>query len=107
MVGDYEPIEEFLLGIGKTELEAKCTTYRQYYCLQKRYNEEVMERWRVARWEILNHIGLSPDIPANKKPKSVEQVLRLPTDKPIKHEIIEVTEQEKEVLKNIFDGINR
>ena len=107
MVGDYDPIEEFLLGIGKTELEARLTTFRQYYCLQKKHNEDLLEGWRIARWEMLNHINLSPNIPQNKKPKRVEEVLSLPTDKPIKHEKIEVTEQEREALKEIFNGINR
>ena len=41
------------------------------------------------------------------KPKRLEDILKLPTDKPVKREIIEVTEQEKEVLKDIFNGINR
>ena len=107
MVGDYEPIEEFLLGLGKTQLEARLTTFRQYYSLQKKHNEDLLEGWRIARWEMLNHINLSPNIPQNKKPKRVEEVLSLPTDKPIKHEKIEVTEQEREALKDIFNGINR
>jgi hypothetical protein len=102
LVGDYNPIEEFLLGIGKTELEARLTTFRQYYCLQKRHNEDLLERWRVARWEILNHISLSPNIPTSKKPKRVEDILRLPTDKKVRAEKIEVTEEVKDVLKDVL-----
>ena len=99
--------EEIILGLGYSERDSRLLSYLEIKALIREREQKRLDMWEVIRWQVFNMIQLSPDIKKTDKPKRLEDILKLPTDKPVKREIIEVTEQEKEVLKDIFNGINR
>lgn len=99
-MGIYQ--EEFLVGeCGLSEREACLVTFRETEMRMKAAEKRRLESWEVARWEILNHINLSPNIKRGDKPKRVEDILRLPTDKPKVRKVIEITEDEIIGLREI------
>lgn len=82
MVGDYEVIEAFLVGeCGMTALQAALTTYKEYEYRLKAWERSYFKNWEIARWVTYHNIWISPNIEKRHKPKIVEELLRLPTDK--------------------------
>ena len=107
MVGDYEPIEAFLVGeCGYTARQAAEVTFREYMYKFRAREKRAIEAWEVARWEVFQHIWLSPNIAKRHKPKRVTDILRLPTDErePRKN-YISLTPSQEEIEALRFNGI--
>lgn len=100
MVGDYEPIEEFLLGQGLTEREARLVTTKEYLARVKAYGKRLNEEWERTRYIAWTITRMSGRV-ANNPPKKPQGLFALPTDKKVVHEVIEITDNEIQALKNI------
>ena len=100
MVGDYEPIEEFLLGQGLSEKEARLVTTKEYLARVKAYGKRLNEQWEQIRYLAWTEVRMSGRV-ANNPPKRPQGLFALPTDKKIVHEVIEITDNEIQALKNI------
>ena len=82
MVGDYEVIEAFLVGeCGMTALQAALTTWKEYEYRLKSWERSYFKDWEIARWVTYHNIWISPTVEKRHKPKRVEELLVLPTDK--------------------------
>ena len=100
MVGDYAPIEEFLIGQGLSEREARLITIREYILMVNFYHKRLNEQWEQTRytaWTIVRMAGRM----AQQPPKRPQDLFKLPTDKKAKRTVIEITDNEIEALKNI------
>lgn len=102
-MGEYEEIEDYLIGKGYSERDARFVTFKEYIAKRKYDNESNTRLWEIARWEIYNHILLSPDIKQGHKPRRPQDLLRLPSDEQIKKIVkpVKVGDLEITALKNI------
>ena len=100
MVGDYSEIEKFLVGVlGFSEKEAALCSMRRYRLLREGYEVRNEEAWRVARWRAWMDIGLTPNI--KNRPRRPEDVLKLPSDREVWVEKVEITDDIVIALKSI------
>lgn len=108
MVGYYQ--EDFLLGEGLSEREAAYLTYKETKARIDAADKKKWQQWEIMRWNVYTMISLAP-IEKRYKPKSLQDLLKLPTDKPKEYNIVPVSDEEIEALKKIFniteDGTNR
>ena len=90
---------------GYTARQAAEVTFREYMYKFRAREKRAIEAWEVARWEVFQHIWLSP-IDNRHKPKRVTDVLRLPTDErePRKN-YISLTPSQEEIEALRFNGI--
>ena len=100
MVGDYSEIERFLIGhCGMDEKGAALCSMRRYRLLREGFEARGEEIWKVARWMEWMNIGLTPNL--KNRPKRPEDLFKLPSDREIWVDKIEITEDIMTALKSI------
>lgn len=87
------------MGQGLSEKEARLVTTKEYYLRVKAYIKGVNEKWEQTRY-IAFTITRMAGRTCTHAPKSPEDLFKLPSDKR-NREVIEITENEIEALKNI------
>ena len=107
-------MEAFLLGeMRMTERQAGLATAREIYELMRAWSERERGAWERTRWLAWQMMLLSPNIQPGKKPRTVQDFMRLPWEKkPVEmsaekaREKARVTDEEKAILNAIFDEIH-
>lgn len=89
-MGDYDPIEAYLVGYGLTEREAVDCTMRRYRLLREAEERKIEEMWKVARWNKFMDMRLSPNL--KNPPNRPEDLFKLPSDRERFVEKVEITE---------------
>lgn len=75
-------------------------TTKEYLARVKAYGKKMNEEWEQVRYMAWTVVRMSGRV-ANNPPKRPQELFSLPTDKVIKREIVEITENEIQALKNI------
>lgn len=88
------------MGQGLSEKEARLITTKEYYLRVKAYIKGVNEKWEQTRYLAWTEVRMSGRV-ANNPPKRPQGLFALPSDKKIVHEVIEITDNEIQALKNI------
>lgn len=93
---------------GLTERQAALTSWHEYNLRVKGKEKEMQERWTLVRWQMWQHMLLSPNIKASNKPKTPQAFCRFAWEQEAESEVIEkakqyrVTEAEKTELNRII-----
>lgn len=87
------------MGQGLSEKEARLITTKEYYLRVKAYIKGVNEKWEQTRY-IAFTITRMAGRTCTHAPERPEDLFKLPSDKR-NREVIEITENEIEALKNI------
>ena len=93
-----------------TERQAGLATAREIYELMRAWSERERGAWERTRWLAWQMMLLSPNIQPGKKPRTVQDFMRLPWETApamtVTAEKARVTEREKAVLNAIFDELH-
>lgn len=87
------------MGQGLSEKEARLVTTKEYYLRVKAYIKGVNEKWEQTRYLAFTITRMAGRT-CTHAPKRPEDLFKLPSDKR-NREVIEITENEIEALKNI------
>ncbi len=101
---DYEEVERFLIGSEKYSVnEARKVSYREYLIRKEQKVIDDTRLWEAVRYMVFMEIQGNPYITKDKKPKRVESLFTLPTDKPRPkpRECTDLTEREMERLRKV------
>ena len=101
---DYEEVERFLIGSEKFSVnEARKVSYREYLIRKEQKVIDDTRLWEAVRYMVFMEIQGNPYITKDKKPKRVESLFTLPTDKPRAkpRECTDLTEREMERLRKV------
>ena len=95
MVGDYEPIEAFLVGQGLSVRQAAEVTFKEYLLRLKAYEKKKTEDWERTRWQTFVAARV-----AGSKVKRPQDLMKLPTDER-EFVRVEVSDEDIQALINI------
>ena len=104
---DWPAIEAFLVGrCGLTEEQAARTGYHEYLLRVKGKDEELQERWALARWMMWQEMLLSPNIKQGHKPRTPQAFCRFPWEQSEAEELAEKAKQYRSTPEEVTE-LNR
>lgn len=94
-----------------TERAAGLATAREIYELMRAWGERERGAWERTRWLAWQMMLLSPNIDGSKKPRTVQDFMRLPWEKAqemkdVDMSKVRVSDAEKAMLNAIFNEIH-
>lgn len=87
-----------------TETQAGLTSFHEYKLRLEGFEKDRQERWEMKRWEMWQHILLSPNIKSGNKPKSPQAYMRFPWEK---DPADEVKPEDCTITAEVSDALNK
>lgn len=87
-----------------TEREAALTSYHEYVTRLKGFDMERRDRWEMKRWEMWQHMLLSPNIKEYNKPKTPQAFMRFPWEKDPN---AGVTQEDCKISQELADNLTK